>query len=226
MWPLALRKITNAHVVPLSAGIEELSAALQASARLCWTMRNLSSISPLSPKGPVAELAKKVYFVLEEEEEGEAGGGGGGGGRNGSRKNGKEEEGKRGKRRRNLLAEWQSALAGAAAAAARAVPRSYSPLPLSTAANDEESPPPLDSALAALRTATEALHLARERASSGDTAAAVASLLSRAVGDEKGEIFFAEEARFGMWEGAVGHAVESAERVGRAVEALRGLMPK
>lgn len=141
--------------------------------------------------------------------------------------------------RRDLLAEWQSALEAATAAAAHAVPRSYAPLlPASSssasdpgsdteavsAAGDSpsSSSSSLASALAALRRAAEALDLARERAGAG--AATVALLLSRAAEDEGGS--FAEEARFGTWEGGVVHAVANAERVGRAVEALRGMMPK
>ena len=143
--------------------------------------------------------------------------------------------------RRDLLAEWQSALEAATAAAAHAVPRSYAPLlPASSssasdpgsdteavaAAGDSpsSSSSSLASALAALRRAAEALDLARERAGAGAGAATVALLLSRAAEDEGGS--FAEEARFGTWEGGVVHAVANAERVGRAVEALRGMMPK
>ena len=79
--------------------------------------------------------------------------------------------------------------------------------------------------MAALRAAAEALATARERASTGEAASAVALFLSRAAEDESGESF-AEEARFGAWEGGVAHAVANAERVGRAVEALQGMMPR
>ena len=224
MWPLLLRRLTGAHVVPLGAGIKELSAALRASARLCWTMRNLSSPSSspssssppglsLAPTGPVAQVAQRVYFVPAAE--------GGEGGK---------EKGKgKGKRKRNLLREWQAAAEGAAAAAARAVPRSFSSLlsdsPPDSSSVEEEEEEDLRSSLETLRAAAEALAAARERASSGETASAVASLLSKAAGDESGESF-AEEARFGAWEGGVAHAVANAERVGRAVEALRGMMPR
>ena len=234
LWPLRLRECTNSHVVALRARVEELSAALRASARLCWTMRSLSqgpspqgppplSLS-LTPGGPVMEVAKEVYLVDWEEEEGEEG----------------EEEGdrkRRGRKQRNLLSEWQAALEAAAAAAARAVPRSFSPLqrPSSSGSEEEEDDEDpgeaLSAALAALRRAADALALARERAATGkgggggNTPWAVALLLSRAAEDEKGDSF-AEEARFGAWEGGVVQAVASAERVGRAVEALRGMMPK
>ena len=73
LWPLRLRECTNSHVVALRARVEELSAALRASARLCWTMRSLSqgpspqgppplSLS-LTPGGPVMEVATEVYLV-------------------------------------------------------------------------------------------------------------------------------------------------------------------
>lgn len=210
LWPLRLRRITKAHVVSLRAGVEELAAALQQSARLCWLMRSLSSSQPLSRGGPVAQAAREVYLVPPRRE---------GGGSGSSEKRGGD-----------LLAEWQSALEAAAAAAARAVPRSFSSLsPFDSSeavAGDSSS---LASALAALRRAAEALSLARERASAsgaGGAVPSVALLLSRAAEDEAGEGSFAEEARFGAWEGGVAHAVANAERVGRAVEALRGMMPK
>jgi len=245
LWPLRLRELSGAHVVPLRAGVEELAAALRASARLSWTMRSLSASPPLSPGGPVSRAAREVYLVPPRGEEaggggGEAVGGGGGGGGGGSSGGGRGAVAREGARR-DLLAEWQSALEAATAAAAHAVPRSYAPLlPASSSSasdpgSDTDAVPAagdspssssssLASALAALRRAAEALDLARERAGAGAGAATIALLLSRAAEDEGGS--FAEEARFGTWEGGVVHAVANAERVGRAVEALRGMMPK
>ena len=169
-------------------------------------------------------MARRVYLVEEEEE---GGGGGGGGGEDGEKRTKKE------KRKRNLLREWQRALEGVAAAAARAVPRSYFPV-----SEDRKEDASLAFSLETLRAAAEALSLARERAGSGAGAAPLALLLSRAAaaaaaeaenegaGKESSSSFFAEEARFGAWEGDVSVAVEGAERVARAVDALRGLMPR